>query len=184
MKIVFGSLNWKGFFRSSKPLHPMSQMSVNGPEPSLCSHSFGGSLIFALAPLVDSSKPTFFPSISTDHDSLSNGAQSSLFHFTQFFSLSSIALTVSANARPLGVVCRSSSITLLTVSCTHCASAVSSVKSICNERLRGDDQLPLAAFVKVKRWLSSINNWNRNCRRKWVSAIWMYVSVTTSQSTE
>jgi hypothetical protein len=71
----------------------------------------------------------------------------------------------------LGVVCRSSSITLLTVSCTHCASAVSSVKSICRERLRGDDQLPLEAFVKVKRWLRSINNWNRNWRRKWVSAI-------------
>src|ERR1700733_9124236 len=129
----------------------MSQISVSGPDPSLCSHSFGGSLIFALASLVHSIKPTFSPLISADHGSLSNVPQSSFFHFTQFFSLSRIAPTVSANTLPLGVVCRSSSIDLLMVSWTHCVSAVSSVKSICSERFREVDQVPLALFVKVRR---------------------------------
>ena len=131
--------------------------------------------IFLRTSSVASSSPTLrftpFSSTSSLHGSRSNGVHSSFFQRTQFFSRSRMTCTVSANARPLGAVCRSSSVARVIVSCTHCASAASSVKSICSERLRGVDHVALAVFVNVSKWCRRMSSWNRNWRLKCVSAI-------------
>ena len=133
----------------------MAHISLKGSVPKSHFQSSGGSLIFSLASFVDSSRPIFLSALSTliCHGSRSNGVHSSFFHLTQFLSRSRIALTVSLNVGPFGAVWRSSSVALLTVSCTHWASAPSRVKSIWRERLRGVAQVALAGFVNVKRWL-------------------------------
>ena len=148
----------KGICRSCKSLYPISHTSVSGSDPRDHGQSSGGSIIFLRASAEASNNPTLFPCISVDQGILSKGAQSSFFHLTQFFSLSRITPTVSANALPFGVVWRSSSMALFIVSCTHWTSADSKVNSIWSERLRAEDHKLFAAFVKVKRWLRRINS--------------------------
>lgn len=146
-------LNWNGLSKSRKSVNPNAQISVNDSDPKLHFHSFGASLILFLASFVASSKPTFpsTPSTVALHGSRSNGVHNSFFHLIQFFSRSTIVLTVSLNTSPFGAVWRSSSVALLRVSWTHWASASSSVKSIWRERLRGVAHVALAVFVNVKR---------------------------------
>ena len=85
---------------------------------------------------------------------------------------------ISEYFRVFGFSLITSSVMRVIVSCTHCVSAASSVKSICRERLRGVDDVALAVFVNVSRCWRRMSSWNRNSHLKCVSAICGAVSTT------